>query len=142
MAQSVVLRGADVKLYLGGKLYNEVQNVSYTIDYGEVEIFGIDCEFAQEIAPTKVVVSGNVSGVRVKYSGGLQGHEARSRINQILYAPYISFRLKDRDSDVDLLSISEIKITSETMNIPSKGVAVLSFSFKGIIPLNEVDIFG
>ena len=89
MAKSVVLKGSECRLFLGGKLYGEAQSISYTIDYGETEIYGIDAIFAQEIAPTKVSVQGQVTGLRVKLSGGLQGKGGMVGIQNRLIAPYI-----------------------------------------------------
>lgn len=142
MARSVSLQGSGVKLYIGGKLYPEVQSLTYTIDYGETEIYGIDSQYPQEIAPTRLSVQGSVSGIRVKLTGGLQGYEARSRINEILYAPYVSLRIKDRASDIDLLWLPQMKVTSENIQFQAKGVVRLNFNFKGIIPYNEIDMHG
>lgn len=142
MASSVVLQGAECKMYISGKLYPEVQSINYTIDYGEREIFGIDSQYAQEVAPTRVVVQGSVQGVRVKFTGGLQGYEARAKINQILHAAYTSLRVKDRRSDIDIFFLPQMKVTSETITIPAKGVVQLNFNFRGIIPYNELDLNG
>ena len=142
MSQSVVLKAADVKVYISGKLYEPAQAISYTIDYAENEIYGIDSQFPQEIAPMKVSVQGSISGVRVKLSGGLQGYDIRTKINEILKAPYTSLRIKDRHSDSDILWLPQMKVTSEQVQIQAKGVAQLSFSFKGIIPYNALDLNG
>lgn len=140
MSQSTVLKGAECKLYIGGKLYPEVQQISYTIDYSETEIYGIDSIFAQEIVPTRVSVQGSVSGVRVKLSGGLQGKDAVSKINQRLLAPYISFEIRDRYSGIKLIFIPQCKVTAETLQVGAKGTVKLGFSFKGIIPYNPLDL--
>jgi len=141
MAQTIVMRGADIKVYLGGTLYRTAQSISWTIDYGEQEIYGIDSQFPQEISPTRMSVQGNISGLRVKLDGGLQGRQGRSKITDILSAPYTSLRVRDRHSDVDILFIPQMKVTNEQMQIQSRGVVKLSFQFKGIIPYNEVDIY-
>jgi len=142
MASPVTLKGAEVKTYITGKVYPEVQAITYTIDYGEAEIFGIDSQFAQEIAPTRLSVEGSVTGLRVKLTGGLQGYEARARVNEILFAPYTSLRIKDRRSDRDILWLPQMKVTRETIEIEAKGIARLNFSFKGIIPYNAIDLDG
>lgn len=142
MSQSVVLKGSEIKVYISGKIYPEAKSISYTIDYGEDAIYGIDSPYPQEIATTRISVQGSISGVRVKYSGGLQAHEARAKINQILYASYTSLRIKDRYSDVDILWLPQMKVTSETFQVQAKGIATLSFTFKGIIPYNEIDLNG
>lgn len=140
MAQSIVLKGSELKIYIGGKLYPEAQSINYTIDYGEEPIYGIDSHFPQEIATTKVTVRGSISGVVVKLSGGLQGKDARTKINEILFGPYVSIRIKDRYSDTDIIFIPQAKITAETFQAASKGVARLSFNFSGIIPYNPLDL--
>ena len=81
MAQSRVLRGADIRVYVSGNEYPECQSLSWNIDYGEEPTYGIDSPFAQEISSDKISVQGTVSGVRIKLSGGLQGHELRARIS-------------------------------------------------------------
>lgn len=140
--QSVVLKGAEVKTYVGGKLYAEVQSIQYTIDYGEQEIFGIDSQFAQEIAPGRVQVQGSVTGLVIKNLGGLQAYDLRTKISEILYGPYISLRIKDRHSDSDLFWLPQMKVVSEQMSIQAKGVVKVSFTFKGIIPYNPLDLNG
>jgi len=140
MSQSTVLSGANVKIYISGKLYAEVQNLTYTIDYGEDPIYGIDSPFAQEIAPGRLSVQGSVSGLRIKFTGGLQGHSIRYKIIELLHSPYTSLRIKDRHSDSDILWLPQMKVTAETMTIPAKGVVKLNFNFKGIIPYNPLDM--
>ena len=140
MSQSVVLKGAECKVFIGGKLYGEVQQISYTIDYGEQEIYGIDSIFPQEIATTRISVQGNISGVRVKLSGGLQGKDALTKINQKLFAPYVSVEIRERQSDTKIIFIPQCKITAETLQVAAKGVVKLNFSFKGIIPYNPLDM--
>jgi hypothetical protein len=142
MSQSAVLKGSEVKVYVGGKLYAEVQSIQYAIDYAESEIYGIDSQFPQEIAPGRVSVQGSVSGLVIKNLGGLQAYDLRSKINEILYAPYVSLRIKDRHSDSDLFWLPQMKVVSEQMSIQAKGVVKISFSFKGIIPYNPIDLNG
>lgn len=142
MSQSVVLKGAEVKMYVGGKLYAEVTSIRYSIDYGETEIYGIDSQFPQEIAPGRVSVQGSVTGMQIKMVGGLQAYDLRSKITEILHAPYVSLRLKDRKSDSDIFFLPQMKVVSESTSIVAKGVVSVSFQFKGIIPYNPLDLNG
>lgn len=139
MAQSLSLSGAEVRLYISGKAYPEAQSISWTIDYGEEETYGVDSHFAQEIAPTIIKVSGKITGVRVKVSGGLQGAAARAKISDILKASYTSLRVQDISTDKELLWLPQMRVTTENIDISAKGIARLSFNFKGIIPYNEMD---
>jgi len=140
MSQSVVLAGANCKLFIGGKLYPEVQQISYTIDYGESETYGIDSPFAQEISTDRISVQGSISGLRLKLSGGLQGKDATTKINQRLIAPYVSIEIRDRQSDTKLIFIPQCKVTNENVQISAKGIVKLNFNFKGIIPYNALDM--
>lgn len=140
MSQSVVLKGAEVKIYVAGKLYREAQSIQYTIDYGEQEIFGIDSLHPQEIAPGRVSVQGSVSGLVIKNLGGLQGYDLRSKISEILHSPYTSLRLKDRHSDSDIFWLPQMRVVNEQVSIQAKGVVKISFQFKGIIPYNPLDL--
>ena len=139
MAKSIVLRGADIKLFLNDQLYPEVMALSYTIDYMENEIYGIDQVFPQEIATTKVSVSGSVDGIRTKYSGGLQGKSVRPLMLDIVNAPYINLKIVDRSTGEEILYIPNIKVGSESFQAQAKGIVKLGFKFKGLIPLNPFD---
>lgn len=139
MAQSVVLKGAETKVYIADKVYSEVQSIQYTIDYGEQEIYGIDSAFPQEIAPGRVSVQGSVQGLLIKNLGGLQGSDLRAKINGILHAPYVTLRIKDRSTNTDVLWLPQMKVINEQISIQAKGVVKVSFQFKGIIPYGLLD---
>lgn len=139
MAQSLVLTGANIKLYINNKVYNVVQSISLNIDYGETEIYGIDALYPQEIAPTRVSVRGNVSGIRVKLSGGLQASNLRPLFMDLAAAPYVSLRITDRYSGEDIIFIPNAKVTRESHTIATKSTYKLSFDFVGQIPLMALD---
>lgn len=139
MGIPVTLVGAQIKLYVNNKLYNEVQSVSFVVDYGETSIFGIDAAYAQEIASEKITVSGNVSGIRTKMSGGLQSMNLRPLFTDTLANPYVSIRIQDRSSGEDILYIPKAKVTKESHSIVSKAIYKLNFDFIGQIPLFALD---
>lgn len=139
MAQSLALTGALIKIYLNNKVYKEVRSFTLNVDYGENEIYGIDSPYPQEIAPTKISVKGSISGIRVKYSGGLQASNLRPLFTDLAASPYISIRVVDRSSGEDIVFIPQAKVIRESHTAPSKGVYTLSFDFAGIIPLFALD---
>jgi hypothetical protein len=139
MAQQVVLIGALINLYLNNKKYTSVQSVSFLVDYGEESTYGIDCSYPQEIAPTKIVVSGSVQGIRIKYSGGLQASSLRPLFTDIMAGPYISIRIQDRSSGEDILFVPKGKVTKEDHSVTTKGIYKLNFSFIGQVPLFSLD---
>jgi len=139
MSKSIVLRGADIKLYINGKLYKEVQQISYTINKGKTAIYGIDQVFPQEIPPTKVSVKGSVTGIRIRYSGGLQGRGITALIKDVLNEPYISLRITDRSTGEDILYVPSTTYDDESFNVVAKGIARVSFKFEGLVPFNPLD---
>ena len=135
----VVLTGAHIEIFWNNQIYKEVADVSFSIDYGEDEIYGIDSQYAQEIAGGKISVSGNVSGFRLKLSGGLQGKSLRPLFTDVSAAPYVSLRVTDRATSEDIIFIPQCKITTENHSIPSRGTYKLNFNFKGMVPLMALD---
>jgi hypothetical protein len=134
-----VLTGAHIKLYINNKLFKTVQSISIDVDYGETEIYGIDAAYPQEIATTRVSVRGKISGIRLKYSGGLQADNVRPLFTDVASAPYISLRIEDRQSGEDILFIPQAKVTKESHQIATKSTYKLSFDFVGIVPLMALD---
>jgi hypothetical protein len=139
MAQSIILTGALIKIYLNNKPYNVIRNFSMSVDYGESEIYGIDSSYAQEIAPGHISVRGSIGGIRVKYSGGLQAANLRPLWIDFAASPYISIRVTDRSTGEDIVFIPRAKVLRESHNAPSKGVYTLNFDFAGIVPLFALD---
>lgn len=131
MAQKVV-SGAHINLHINGTLYNEVQQLTYTVDYGEEPIYGIDSVFPQEIKITRVSIQGTVSGVRAANTGGLQGQDIRPKITGSMFAPYVSIRISDRRTGEQLMWIPNAQITNEKFDVSAKGNASLSFNFIGL----------
>ena len=142
MARSLVLTGANIKLYINNKIYKEVQSLSFTVDYSESEIYGIDVAYAQEIATTRISVRGTISGIRVKLSGGLQASSIRPLFTDVAASPYISIRIQDGESSEDIIFIPNAKVTRESHSIATKSTYKLSFDFIGQIPLFALDRSG
>jgi hypothetical protein len=136
----LTVTGASVKIYIGGVLFPEAQSLSWAIDYGEDPIYGIDSPFPQEIRQTRISVQGQISGIRLRLSGGIQSRNARTLIKDSLQAPYTSIRIIDRATDEVLLFISQAKITNQSYTVSAKSIMQISFGFKGIIPLEANDL--
>ena len=126
------IAGAHIKVYINGKIYNEVQQIQYVIDYGEEPIYGIDSVFPQEIKITRVSIQGSISGVRVANSNGLQGYDIRPKIMDSIFAPYISIRITDRKTGEDILFIPYARVTNERTSVNAKGIMQTSFNFTGL----------
>jgi len=138
--QAVSLSGSLVKVYISGSLFTNVQSVNYTIDYGINEIGGVDSPFPQEVVPTRISVTGTISGLVIKGAGGLQGAGVTSKIIDVMNQSYVSIRIVDRHTDQNLLFVAQAMITNESVSVSAKGLARSSFGFKGIVPLQSGDL--
>lgn len=138
--KAVVLTGALVKIYINGKVYKEAQSVTYSIDAGISEIFGIDSSFPQELSDGRKSVSGSIQGLKVRYSGDLQAYSAISLTQDILKNPYFSLRIEDRSTGETLLFIPNARIASEQMAIAARRSVTYSFNFKGLVGYRPLDL--
>jgi hypothetical protein len=135
----VIMTGALIEIFWNNQQYKEVADVSFTVDYGEEEIGGIDSPYPQEIAGGKIRISGQINGFRIKNSGGLQAKNLRPLFTDQSAAPYVSLRVSDRSTSEDIIYIPMCKISSESHSIPTRGTYKLNFSFKGMVPLFALD---
>lgn len=126
------ISGAHINVHINGKLFNEVQDISYTIDYGEEPIYGIDSIFPQEIKITRVSIQGSISGIRIAGGNGLQEKEIRPKITNSMFAPYISIRISDRRTGEQIMWIPHARVINEKTDVSAKGNMKVSLSFTGL----------
>lgn len=139
MAFQRTVSGAHIKVYINGVAYNETQQLSYNIDYGEEPIYGIDSVFPQEIKITRISVQGSLSGIRVANSRGIQSSGLRPGVRDSVFAPYISIRIFDRRTGEDILFIPHAKIINERSSVNAKGNMTVDVSFTGLQPQQPLD---
>ena len=135
----LTLTGADIKVYINNKVYPYIKSINLTVDYGETENYGIDAEYAQEIAMTKLSVRGSVVGLRVKLSGGLQAMNMRPLQKDNAAGPYISIRIQDRSTSEDIVFIPNAKVSKESLVVSVKQTYQLNFDFVGQVPEFALD---
>lgn len=139
MAKSIMLVGPNIKVYINNKQYKVAQAVTLDVDYGETEIYGIDCPWPQEIAGGRSSVKGSIKGLRIKYSGGLQSDNIRPSFQDLAASPYISIRIQDLSTGEDIALITEAKVVREQHSVAIKGTYKLNFDFIGKIILFALD---
>lgn len=140
MATPNVIAGAQVKIYIAGKLFPEAQSIQWEDDFAERAIFGIDTPFAQEIAITQVSVKGSIAGIRVRDVGGLQAADIIGKMFDIIKRPYVSIEIRDRKTDSKILFIPQAKIVNQSNAIQAKSTMKVSFNFTGIYSLTQHDL--
>jgi hypothetical protein len=139
MAAGIVLSGANIILWVNNVQYKEVQTLTFSVDYGEEPIYGIDSPMPQEIAGTRLTIKGNVSGIRIKNSGGIQAKNLRPLFTDLGASPYVSIRIQDRQSQEDILFIPQAKVVRENHTAATKSSYKLNFDFVGMMALWALD---
>jgi hypothetical protein len=130
MANSLIVTGALIRVYLNNKVYSVAQSVSLEYDAGEYEIRGINSPYAQEIAGGGAIsAKGSIKGIRVKNSGGIQGSNGRPLFSDVAASSYISIRIEDRSTGETIWSAPKSKITRVSETTQIKGVYFLSIDF-------------
>ncbi len=141
MGNSLVISSGLTRLYINNRVYTTTQSVSLDNQTGEYEIFGINSPNPQEIAGGgQRTVHGQVSGVRTKNSGGLQGSNALPLFSDVAASNYVALRLEDRSTGETLWSIPKAKLSNVKEEITIKGTYKLSFSFMGQILYYPLDL--
>lgn len=138
---TLVISSGLTRLYINNKIYTTTQTVSMDNQTGEYEIFGINSPNPQELAGGgQRTTRGEVSGVRTKNSGGLQGSNALPLFSDVAASNYVSLRLEDRSTGETLWSVPKAKLTNVKETISIKGTYKLSFSFTGQILYYPLDL--
>lgn len=126
------IQGSAVKIFINGKVWGAAQEVSWTTDYAEKELYGIDNPFPQEIYGAKVATYGSIKGLRTRQSGGTQGVGLRPILQEFASSPYVSIRIQDRYSGEDLVYMPKAKVSSEALSVGTKGILVLNIQFRAM----------
>lgn len=136
----VTLVSASVRIYINGKIYKEAQSVTYSLDHGISELFGIDSPHPQELVDGRKSVSGTINAIKIKYSGDLQSYNAITLTQDVLQNPYISIKIEDKSTGEVLLYIPNARVTNEQMGAATKRTVSYSFGFKGLVGYRPLDL--
>lgn len=139
MATSVTLTGAALKLYINGTPFGVATGIQYTSSQGRKTIGGLDQLTPIEIAPGVDRITGQITCVRKRLDGGLEGRGVASRAEDRLLEKYISIVLVDRLTDRIVFRCDNAVIDNQTWNVQAKGIVEITFNFTGISWGNEYD---
>jgi hypothetical protein len=136
--QAKSLTGANLKIFINGRLFGIGTASEWHADYGRKTIFGIDSYLPQEIASGQVTVNGSIDCIRTKLSGGLEGAGIAANDQNILLEKYIRITLIDRQTDTTIFNCFNALVSSQSWKASSGSIMRGSFSFIGTNWSNEV----
>lgn len=144
--KSLLQTGASLLLkvqYANGgkeKTIGFAQNLTFTVSQGQKMTYVVDTPFPAEIpqGATPSFVRGSLTTYLPKGTTPESVGLVPYRVNEegdpyMTNSGYLNFRIYDRLSNAMVLSCDFCKVNSYTVNIMSRGIVAVTFSFDGIL---------
>lgn len=138
--QVKTLRGADIQLYINGRIFPICSAIRWHAATGRHAIYGIDQITPFELAPGQASIKGTVECFRQRKDGGLEGRGVVAPERIILLEKYFSIAVLDRSTDTVIFAIEEAAVGDQDWRVSAKAEMSGSFSFEGIGWTNEADL--
>lgn len=126
------LRGADLQVYINGRLFAVATGVRWTAEDGRHAIYGIDQYTPFELAPGQTTIKGTIDCLRQRLDGGIEGRGIHAPESKIMLEKYFALAIIDRSTDSTVLAIESAAVTSQQWQAVAKGEYTGSFSFEGL----------
>lgn len=143
MPQQQIQTGSGVVVKVNGKVVGFATGLTFTRSQNLKVIHEVDSPFAAEIAPTTYSVSGNMTGFRLRDSGGLDGAGKGNQIMDLstvdsyFYQKYATIEVVDRVSNKMMYSFRGVLFDQDSWSITTKNIITFSASFRAIFVSNE-----
>lgn len=125
------LSGARCILRMNGKIVGFAFAISWNITTDATEITTIDDYLPAELAPSRITVSGSISGFRIPGSGPGQ-KVLQPDVLSFLHQRYVEIEVRDSQTDNLIFFTKKALITSRSENVRSDALAEIAMNFKAI----------
>lgn len=125
------LSGARCVLRVSGKIVGFAFAISWNIKTETTEIETIDDPLAYELAPSRISVTGSISGFRIPGSGPTQKLIQSDMLN-FLHQRYIEIEVRDSQTDNLIFLTKKALVSARQENVRSDGLADMTLTFKAI----------
>jgi len=129
---SKTLRGIDSIVFLNGRIYAACTELSWGVDYGMKENFGIDAQEAFEIQSTRVKVTATLTCIKLHLDGGPEAYGIVPTMHELSRERYSYIQVVDRLNDRAFLEIPKAKCSGQQWRVVARGVCQGSFTIAGI----------
>lgn len=137
MSRSRLVTGAKVALYINGRPYAQVTSFRWDSLTPAKPIYGIDSGEPYELAPTTTRIAGNVGMVRLIGDGGLEGPGITHHFGDVPRGKYFSLTLVERGTDTTIFRADRCTATSQSWDVPNKGMVQGQMAFEALDWSNE-----
>lgn len=123
--------GARCILRVNGDIVGFAFGISWNISTQATEIETIDDYLPYELAPSRISVSGTISGFRIPGSSPTQKF-IQTDIASFMHQRYISIEARDAQTDDLIFLTQKALVTSRSENIDTNDLSKLTLQFKAI----------
>lgn len=143
MSRAKVIPSGSVNVYVNGKPFGRCVGFTFKSATAKREIHGIDSLDPYELAATTASISGSMTIVRTVADGGAEGAGMTVTYEDLPREKYFSIMLVDRGAnDTVLFQADECSVSSQSWNVPAKGVVTGTVEWSAISWSNEVKPLG
>ena len=125
------LSGARCTLRMNGKIVGFAFSIAWKISTEATEIETIDDYLPYELAPSRISVSGTISGFRIPGSGP-GTLMLQPDIIAFLHQRYVDIEVRDSQTDNLIFQTKRAMITSRSENVSAENLAQITMNFKAI----------
>jgi hypothetical protein len=125
---------------INGSLVGYATGMSFSRTTNTKVIYEIDSPYAAEIMPTTYLVQGNLTGLRIRGSGGLDGPGIKniSTPVAIFSQKYCTIEVQDLVSKKTIYTFNRVMFDQDSWTIQSRALITFSASFKAVFLQNEM----
>lgn len=139
MARSTrLIQSAAVIAMVNGRPFGVVTAFQWNSATPKKEFYGIDSPDPYEIGATQTKITGTISVYRTNGDGGAEGWGLATTFDDISREKYFSLMLIDRATNRVLFQADFCSVTSQSWNVPPKGVVTGQIQFAALTWNNEV----
>ena len=137
--QQQIQAGGGVVLRVNGSIVGFATSCSYTRTQNTKVQMGIDSPFAAEIHPTTYLVTGTLTGIRLRGSGGLDGKGIMdiSTPEKVFSQQYVLIEIVDRLSNENICTFKNVMFDSDSWSFAAKSLVSFNANFKAFFVTNE-----
>jgi hypothetical protein len=139
MTRAKVIATGGVILHVNGQAYGRVAEFRFNVASPRKAIYGIDCSQPFELAPTTTRVSGTLKIYRTVGDGGAEGANMMGTGRKINREKYFKLALLEKMSDTVIFRADYCSVTSQSWDVPSKGIITGTIEFEALDFSNEVE---
>lgn len=137
MSNPMVVRGGELKVYVNNNLLGIVTEMSFRSTNNAKPIYGLDSSEPFEIAETVNHVSGQLTVVRLRGDGGMEGRGLMASPAKVHLEKYSTIYVIHRFTDTVIFACDRARLTDQQWSVSAKGIMTGRVSFEGIGWINE-----